>query len=132
MSGNTLAVPARSVFAGVLLWSLKESLKKKRESTWPTIVDLSNEIVVLKKKANLDTSGISIRSDKGGWISDDLASFVNGFVLFGLATPRPIILSDEAVGLCREVLESDSRNNPNSIQAFCDKLGIEFSPGTTA
>ncbi len=130
MVQNALRVPPRSVFAGILLWSREESKRKQRagDKAWPTIVDLSNEIVELKKQLSLDTTEISIRADKGGWISDDLASFVNGFVLFGLATPRPIVLSEKAVGMCREVLQSDSARDADAVREFCQRLGIPFNP----
>jgi hypothetical protein len=114
MSEQKLIVPPRSVFAAVLL-EATESPRPDKGPDWPTIVDLTNRVVELKKRHHLDTSDISIRADRGGWTSDDLWSFVNGFVLFGLATQRPITLAPEARRLCEKILLEDGRKYPQEI-----------------
>src|SRR5713226_3708667 len=106
MEEQKLHVPARSVFAAILLNAMDSATKDERD--WPTIVDLSNKILELKKKIHLDISNIPIRADRDGWISDDFSSFVNRFVLFGLAEKSPIRLNDEARKLCKNILMEDS------------------------
>ena len=112
MSELTLTVPPRSVFAGVLLWSANKAAGKG-EPGWPTVVDLTNKIVELKRNRDvrLDTRDISIRADLNGWISDDLSSFVERLVLFGLANEDPINLSTDALVLCKKILVEDAQEN---------------------
>jgi len=86
MDEQKLHVPPRSVFAAILLNAMDSP-----KSDWPTIVDLSNKILELKNNIHLDISSIPIRADKNGWISDDFSSFVNRFVLFGLAEKLSLI-----------------------------------------
>lgn len=106
MDEQKLRVPARSVFAAILLNAMDSPARA--QSDWPSIVDLSNQILELKRQFRLDVSNIPIRADRGGWISDDFSSFVNRFVLFGLAKRSPISLSNDARKLCEKILEEDA------------------------
>src|SRR5258708_24512447 len=116
MDEQKLRVPARSVFAAILLNAMDPSAQT--QSDWPTIVDLSNQILALKKNYRLDVSNIPIRADRGGWISDDFSSFVNRFVLFGLAKKSPIRLSCEARALCKKILAEDSGKYAEQVEAL--------------
>jgi len=121
-----LMLPPRSVFAGVLLWAMGyPSGTKPLES--PTIGDLSEKIVELKENLSLDTTDISIRADKGGWISDDLSSFVNRFVLFGLATKSPFDISLEAQRDCEEILLEDHERDPRAVEQLAENLGLQLN-----
>lgn len=123
MSEQKLTVPPRSVFAAVLLRAT-ETPRPDKGPNWPSLVDLTNMIVDLKRRHHLDTSEISIRADKGGWISDDLSSFVDGFVLFGLATQKPIALAPEARRECEEILSEDSQRDPEAIMQLLRVVGL--------
>jgi len=116
MEEQKLRVPARSVFAAILLNAMDSSAKTQTD--WPTIVDLSNQILELKKNFHLDVSNIPIRADRGGWISDDFSSFVNRFVLFGLANKSPIRLSVKARALCENILAEDSGKYAEQVDAL--------------
>lgn len=123
MTQQRLLVPPRSVFAALLLNAMQKPLVQER-SDWPTIVDLTNEMVRLKKELGLDTTHISVRADKGGWTSDDFSSFVNGFVLFGLATESPVRLEPEASELCVDVLRKDHSTHGVGVEELCRQLGL--------
>ncbi len=125
MSEQRLIVPSRSVFAAVLLQAT-ETPRPDKGPNWPSLVDLTNIIVDLKRRHHLDTSEISIRADKGGWISDDLSSFVDGFVLFGLATQKPITLAPDARRECEEILSEDSRSYPEGINQLLRAVGLRW------
>jgi hypothetical protein len=126
MDEQKLHVPARSVFAAILLNAMDSPAKDNRD--WPTIVDLSNKILELKKDFHLDISNIPIRADRDGWISDDFSSFVNRFVLFGLAQTSPIRLSEEARKLCKDILMEDSGKYPDQIAALVRAVGLDWHP----
>jgi hypothetical protein len=123
MSQQKLVVPPRSVFAAVLLNAMQKPLVRERPD-WPTIVDLTNEMVRLRREFGLDTTRISVRADKGGWISDDFSSFVNGMVLFGLATENPVRLEPEATELCEDVLRKDYSTHGAGVGELCRHLGL--------
>jgi hypothetical protein len=126
MDEQKLHVPARSVFAAILLNAMDSPAKVNRD--WPTIVDLSNKILELKKDFHLDISNIPIRADRDGWISDDFSSFVNRFVLFGLAQRSPIRLSEEARKLCKDILMEDSGKYPDQVDALVRAVGLDWHP----
>jgi len=115
-------VPARSVFAAILLNAMDSP--PADQGGWPTIVDLSNKILELKKNLRLDISNIPIRADRNGWISDDFSSFVNRFVLFGLAERDPVRLSDPARKLCEEILAEDSEKHAEQVDTLVRALGL--------
>lgn len=115
MSEQKLSVPARSVFASIVLAADGQSR---------TVNDMSNQIVELRRTLPLDTSDISIRADRGGWISDDLASFVYRLVLFGFATDDPLELSDEGRSLCNEILKEESSTHPSEIKRLTAALNV--------
>ena len=121
MDEQKLRVPPRSVFAAILLNAMDSP-----KSDWPTIVDLSNKILELKNTIYLDISNIPIRADKNGWISDDFSSFVNRFVLFGLAQKSPIRLSDEARKLCKDILVEDSGKYAEQVDALVHAVGLDW------
>jgi hypothetical protein len=85
---------------------------------------MSNQIVELRKSLPLDTSDISIRADRGGWISDDLASFVYRLVLFGFATDDPLELSDEGRSLCNDILKEEVSKRPTEIRRLAAALNV--------
>lgn len=122
MDQRDLHVPARSVFAAILLNAMDSPARNQGD--WPTIVDLSNKILELKKDFHLDISNIPIRADRGGWISDDFSSFVNRFVLFGLAEKDPVRLSDKARKLCEGILVEDSERHAEPVGALVRALGL--------
>ncbi len=126
MDKQTLRVPARSVFAAILLNAMDAPPSGRAE--WPTIVDLSNKILELKKDFQLDVSNIPIRADRGGWISDDFSSFVNRFVLFGLAEKSPVRLSGEARRLCEGILAEDSSKYADQVNALVRALRLDWHP----
>jgi hypothetical protein len=121
MDEQKLHVPARSVFAAILLNAMDSP-----KGDWPTIVDLSNKILELKSTIHLDISNIPIRADKNGWISDDFSSFVNRFVLFGLAQKSPIRLHDEARKLCKDILAEDSGKYAEQVDALVRAVGLDW------
>jgi hypothetical protein len=123
MDEQKLRVPPRSVFAAILLNAMDSP-----KSDWPTIVDLSNKILELKNKSHLDISDIPIRADRGGWISDDFSSFVNRFVLFGLAKKSPIRLNDEARKLCKDILMEDSAKYTEQVDKLVRAVGLAWHP----
>jgi hypothetical protein len=125
MAHGRLIVPARSVFAAVLLKGT-EAGNREVAGGGPTLVDLTEMIVHLKENYGLDTSRISIRADRGGWTSDDLSSFVNGFVLFGLASQNPIRLAPQAREECQEVLKQEAKNHPEEIGRLAGALRLEL------
>jgi hypothetical protein len=132
MGHEKLVVPSRSVFAAVLLRGTEEGRRDVR-SGGPTVVDLTRMIVGLKTDHDLDTSDISIRADKGGWTSDDLSSFLNGFVLFGLATQNPVTLAADARLMCEDVLKGDGEEYPEAISRLIEALGVRLpAPETSA
>jgi hypothetical protein len=122
-----LVVPRRSVFAAILLKAMEQPPPNHPED-WPTVVHLSKEIVELKKNFRLDTSHISMRADRGGWISDDLSTFVNRFVLFGLATRNPVELSERALDLCRQALREDHQAHPKEVDRLIQAVGLRNPP----
>jgi len=122
MDEPKLHVPPRSVFAAILLNAMHSP--NWNQSDWPTIVDLSNKILELKRDLRLDISNIPIRADRDGWISDDFSSFVNRFVLFGLAQKSPIRLSDEARKLCEKILEEDAEKHSEQVDILVHALGL--------
>jgi hypothetical protein len=124
MDEPKLHVPARSVFAAILLNAMDSPATG--QSSWPTIVDLSNKILELKKNLRLDTSNIPIRADRNGWISDDFSSFVNRFVLFGLAERDPVRLSDQARKLCEKILAEDSERHAKQVGTLAQALGLDL------
>jgi hypothetical protein len=124
MTEQKLTIPSRSVFAAVLL----EAMQNRRTSS---VVDLTNKIVDLKRNHHLDTSNISIRADRDGWISDDLSAFVNRFVLFGLGSKSPVALSDQAMELCRKILSDDWRKRPAEVQQLVHTLGLNWHPSAS-
>ncbi|SRR6266568_53453 len=127
MDEQKLHVPPRSVFAAILLNAMDSPAKDQGD--WPTIVDLSNKILELKKNVQLDISNIPIRADRDGWISDDFSSFVNRFVLFGLAAKSPRIrLNDEARKLCRNILMEDSGKYADQVDALVRAVGLNWHP----
>jgi hypothetical protein len=130
---ETLRVPPRAIFAAVVLDAREHPPSKDRQD-WPTLGDLTQKIIELKRKHNLDTSDISIRADKGGWISDDLSSFVNRFVLFGLASPNPVRLLPPAVERCKGVIAKVWQEQPKDIDRLVSllDLGSLFTESTTA
>jgi hypothetical protein len=87
---------------------------------------MSNQIVELRKSLPLDTSDISIRADRRGWISDDLASFVYRLVLFGFATDDPLELSDEGRSLCTEILVEESSKYPSEIKRLAAAVNLSL------
>lgn len=123
MANEALRVPPKAVFAAVVLNAREHPLSHGRED-WPTLGDLTQKIIELKREHNLDTSYISIRADKGGWISDDLSSFVNRFVLFGLASQNPVILYPEAVERCKGVINKVRETRPDDIDRLIESLGL--------
>jgi hypothetical protein len=123
MNEQKLHLPPRSVFAAILLNAMDSP-----EGDWPTIVDLSNKILELKRSIHLDISNIPIRADRGGWISDDFSSFVNRFVLFGLAEKSPIRLSDEARKLCKDILVEDSAKYAEQVDELVRAVGLAWHP----
>jgi hypothetical protein len=126
MEEQKLHVPARSVFAAILLNAMDSPRRDRGD--WPTIVDLSNKILELKKNFHLDVSNIPIRADRNGWISDDFSSFVNRFVLFGLAERSPIRLGDEARKLCMNILMEDSGKYTEQVEALVRAVGLDWHP----
>ncbi len=122
MGERTLRVPPRSVFAAVLLQAMRDPLAQG--GNWPSLVDLTKKIVDLKKTHRLDTSDISIRADRDGWISDDLSSFVNRFVLFGLASQNPVKLSPEALERCTQVVLKDRERRPGEVDKLLELLHL--------
>lgn len=118
MNEQRLSLPPRSVFATLVLAADGRSR---------TVNDLSNQIVELRNTLPLDTSDISIRADRGGWISDDLASFVYRLVLFGYATDDPLELSDEGRELCRKMLDEELSKYPDEITKL--KQAVEAQVG---
>jgi hypothetical protein len=126
MEEQKLHVPARSVFAAILLNAMQSP--NWNQSDWPTIVDLSNKILELKKNFHLDVSSIPIRADRDGWISDDFSSFVNRFVLFGLAQKSPIRLNDEARKLCEKILAEDAEKHSEQVDTLVHALGLDLHP----
>ena len=58
MNEPKLHAPARSVFAAILLNAMHSP--NWNQSDWPTIVDLSNKILELKKDIRLDISNLSL------------------------------------------------------------------------
>jgi len=123
MDEQKLHVPPRSVFAAILLNAMDSP-----KSDWPTIVDLSNQILELKNNIHLDISSIPIRADKNGWISDDFSSFVNRFVLFGLAEKSPIRLNNEARKLCKDILMEDSGKYRKQVDVLVRAVGLDWRP----
>ena len=117
MRDQKLSVPPRSVFASLVLAADGHSL---------TVNEMSNQIVELRKTLPLDTSDISIRADRGGWISDDLASFVYRLVLFGFATDDPLELSDEGRDLCIEILKEESSKCPGEIKELLAAVKLQL------
>src|SRR6266702_1857423 len=124
MDGPKLHAPARSVFAAILLNAMHSP--NWNQSDWPTIVDLSNKILELKKDIRLDISNIPIRADRNGWISDDFSSFVNRFVLFGLAEKNPVRLSDQARKLCEKILAEDLEKHAAQVETLVRALGLDL------
>ena len=123
MNEPKLHAPARSVFAAILLNAMHSP--NWNQSDWPTIVDLSNKILELKRDIRLDISNIPIRADRNGWISDDFSSFVNRFVLFGLAERDPVVrLSDQARKLCENILAEDLERHAEQVGTLVHKLGL--------
>lgn len=125
MAHGRLVVSPRSVFAAVLLKGT-EGEGGGVVGGSPTVVDLTKLIVHLKENYGLDTSRISIRADRGGWTSDDLSSFVNGFVLFGLASQNPIRLARQARDECEEVLKREAENHPDEIRCLTEALSLRL------
>jgi hypothetical protein len=126
MDEQKLHVPPRSVFAAILLNAMDSPDGTRTD--WPTIVDLSNQILELKKNFHLDISNIPIRADRDGWISDDFSSFVNRFVLFGLARKSPIRLFPEAKKLCKNILNEDSGKYTDQVAALVSAVGLDWHP----
>jgi hypothetical protein len=124
MANEALRVPPRAVFAAVVL-SAREHPTSGGRQDWPTLRDLTQKIIELKREHNLDTSNISIRADKGGWVSDDLSSFVNRFVLFGLASPNPVKLSTAAVERCVGVLNRVRETRPKDVDRLVSLLNLQ-------
>jgi hypothetical protein len=124
MDERKLHVPARSVFAAILLSVVGSPTEG--QSDWPTIVDLSNKILDLRKNIDLDTSHISIRADRNGWISDDFSSFVDRFVLFGLAESDPVRLSDQARRLCEKILAEDLKKHAEQVGTLVHALRLDL------
>jgi hypothetical protein len=125
MEEQTLRVPARSVFAAILLDAMNSSRDRPEG---PTVVDLSNKILELKNNAHLDVSNIPIRADRDGWISDDFSSFINRFVLFGIAKNNPVCLTDRGRKLCEEILLEDSTKYPTPIDTLIRAIGLKWRP----
>jgi len=123
MANEALRVPPKAVFAAVVLNAAEHPQSQSRKD-WPTLGDLTQKIIELKREHNLDTSDISIRADKGGWISDDLSSFVNRFVLFGLARPNPVELSPLAVERCKGVISKVREERPKEIDRLVRLLDL--------
>lgn len=123
MANKALKIPARSVFAAIVL-NAQQHPPSQLRADWPTLGDLTQRIIELKRKHQLDTSGISIRADKGGWISDDLSSFVNRFVLFGLASQSPVRLTPMAVQRCVKIVQKDRENQQDEIDRLINLLGL--------
>jgi hypothetical protein len=124
MEGEKLKIPARSVFAGLLLWADSSSSALGRTEADPA-VELTNKLVRLEEEVDLDTSEISIRADRGGWISDDLASFVDRLLLFGLVRERPrLVLLPRGRDLCNDILMKDSGNYSTAIDKLKLVLGL--------
>jgi hypothetical protein len=130
MDEQKLHVPARSVFAAILLNATGSPDKDRPD--WPTIVHLSNKILDLRKDCQLDIEDIPIRADRDGWISDDFSSFVNRFVLFGLAQKSPVRLTAQALELCKKILRDDSEKYKEQVATIVRALGIspdeDFAP----
>jgi hypothetical protein len=133
MTNEALRIPPRAVFAAVVL-NAREHPPSKRREDWPTLGDLTQKIIDLKREHNLDTSYISIRADKGGWISDDLSSFVNRFVLFGLASQNPVNLYPAAVEKCIGVLNKVREAQPEDVDRLVTLLDLRslFNRSATA
>jgi hypothetical protein len=123
MANEMLRVPPRAVFAAVVLSAKKHPISPCRQG-WPTLGDLTQKIIDLKRQYHLDTTDISIRADKGGWISDDLSSFVNRFVLFGLASQNPVDLSQEAVERCVEIIRKDMKDQAMDVDRLVKALNL--------
>jgi hypothetical protein len=119
MSEQKLTVPPRSVFAALVLWAHRASSLQGDAAT-----KLTNKLVELEDTANLDTGEISIRADRDGWISDDLASFLDRLVLFGLAREDPLTLLPKGLELCNEILAKDSGSYSSQIGRVKDALGL--------
>jgi len=130
MDETKLKVSPRSVFAAVLLKGTEGEGGGVVGSS-PTVVDLTKMIVHLKENYGLDTSRISMRADKGGWTSDDLSSFVNGFVLFGLASQNPIRLAAQAREECEEVLKREATKHPDEIRRLTEALSLRLQPSSS-
>lgn len=131
MDEQKLSLPRRAVFAAILLQSAE---RLRAGDQGETIVDLTKKIVELKKNYYLDTSDISIRADRGGWVSDDLSSFVNRFVLFGLASQNPVRLLPQAVDRCREMIRKELKLRPAEVERLLQvlHLGSLFAEPTAA
>ncbi len=123
MANVALRVPPKAVFAAVVL-NAREHPPSQSRKDWPTLGDLTQKIIELKREHNLDTSYISIRADKGGWISDDLSSFVNRFVLFGLASQNPVTLYPAAVERCKGVINKVRETRPDDVDRLIEFLGL--------
>jgi len=124
MDEPKLHVPPRSVFAAILLNAMDSPTRD--QSDWPTIVHLSNKILELKRDLRLDISNIPIRADRNGWISDDFSSFVNRFVLFGLAENEPVRLSNQARQVCEKILAEDSEKHAEQVGTLVHALGLDL------
>jgi len=141
---DKISVPTRSILAAIVLWAVEEVSEKTSGSgiIIPNEVALSSMIVVLKRQHGLDTQDVSIRADigeharelsekigvpLGGWISDDLCSFLGHFELFGLAFREresgKFEVHPKAIELCNEILEKDSeKGHAEDIRALREAL----------
>ncbi len=125
-----LTVPKRSICAAVVLWFVKNQDSIKFRESCPEsdreIYAMTDKVIELKGKIDLDTKDFSIDWGIGGYTSDDIESFIGHFILFGLATEEPLDLSEPALDLCREILHDDHKAQPAELEKLVQALELGF------
>jgi hypothetical protein len=95
----------------------------------PVLIEKVSGLFAKLRQENIEEVGsVALRRLPHGLYSEDVEAFFGRLLAGGFATARsPLLVNDEGVQLCQELIEEESESHPEALNRVAAALGFDLS-----